>query len=374
MKLDEIKKQLGSKLRTTNDLIRFIKTRTDANPNYTLLFGAGCSVTSGVRPATALCDIWRSEILDEENAPKEITDTESQREWLKNHKSDWYDPQREYSTLFEKKYDLQRQRRMFVENEVCNAIPSIGYAYVTSLVDQSYFSTIFTTNFDDLINEAFFFYGKQRPVVCAHDSSINSITVTSKRPKIIKLHGDYLFDDIKTTDRETESLSQNMKDKFIEFAKDFGMIIVGYAGGDRSILDVLSLLLKNEDYFKNGLYWCIRKNSEISEELKKLLWKDRVYFVEIDGFDEFFAEIYANLNNNECLPQIAIQSNDQYDSIVKKLLVNPRSFPETNDILKTAKSILQRKSKRRDIASLLVNPDEKDTKINKDHQAMVVLS
>jgi len=102
MKLDEIKKQLGSKLRTTNDLIRFIKTRTDANPNYTLLFGAGCSVTSGVRPATALCDIWRSEILTEENAPKDITEIESQRDWLKKYKSDWYDPQREYSTLFEK--------------------------------------------------------------------------------------------------------------------------------------------------------------------------------------------------------------------------------------------------------------------------------
>lgn len=249
---------------------------------------------------------------------------------------------------------------MFVENEVRNATPSIGYAYLTSLVDQSYFNTIFTTNFDDLVNEAFFFYGKQRPIVCAHDSSINSITVTSKRPKIIKLHGDYLFDDIKSTDRETESLGQNMKDKFIEFAKDFGMIIVGYAGGDRSVLDVLSLLLKNEDYFKNGLYWCIRRDSEISEELKRLLWKDRVYFVEIDGFDEFFAEIYSDLNNNECLPLAVTQTNDQHDSIVKKLLANPNSFPETSPILKSAKSRLLRQSKRRDIASLLVNPDEKD--------------
>jgi hypothetical protein len=50
-----------------------------------------------------------------------------------------------------------------------------------------------------------------RPIVCAHDSAISSITITSKRPKIIKLHGDYLFDDIKSTVRETESLEENNK-------------------------------------------------------------------------------------------------------------------------------------------------------------------
>lgn len=332
MKLDEIKSQLGSKLRTTKDLLRFIGTRTDSNPNYTLLLGAGCSVSSGIRPATILCDIWLKEIISESQPSLLNSSIDEQREWLKNSKYDWYDSQREYSTLFERKYDLQRQRRMFVENEVKNAIPSIGYAYLTSLVEQNYFNTLFTTNFDDLINEAFFYYGKQRPIVCAHDSSINSVTVTSKRPKIIKLHGDYLFDDIKSTDRETESLGQNMKEKFIEFAKDFGMIVVGYAGGDRSIIDVLSLLLKNDDYFKNGLYWCIRKGSEIPEDLRRLFWKDRVYFVEIDGYDELFAEMFSQFNEGECLPLAAVEANDQHEVLIKKLLSQPSAFPETTAV------------------------------------------
>lgn len=130
----------------------------------------------------------------------------NKKEHLKNSQADWYDPSKEYSSLFERKYNLQRQRRIFVEKEVSDATPSLGYAYLTSLVNQTYFNTIFTTNFDDLINEAFYFYSDQRPIVCAHDSSIDSITVTSKRPKVIKLHGDYLFDDIKATTRETESL------------------------------------------------------------------------------------------------------------------------------------------------------------------------
>lgn len=360
MILDEIKGQISTKQRTLRDLLRFIRTRTDSNSNYNLLLGAGCSVTSGVRSAAELCNIWRYEIVEDLNPQLIKEGVAVQQEWLKRSHGDWYDPQREYSTLFEKKYDLQRQRRMFVENEVKVASPSIGYAYLTSLVDQEYFNTIFTTNFDDLINEAFFLYSNQRPIVCAHDSSINSITVTSKRPKIIKLHGDYLFDDIKATDRETESLGQNMKEKFIEFAKDFGLIVVGYAGGDRSIIDVLSLLLKNDDYFRNGVYWCVRKGSDIPEELRRLFWKDRVYFVEIEGFDELFAEMYSSFNNGNCIPPAASLGTDRYEGVVKRLLGEHRGFPETTPILRSAKSKLKRLSTRKAIANFLVGPDDGD--------------
>ncbi len=83
-----------------------------------------------------------------------------------------------------------------------------------------------------------------------------------------------------------------MRMKFEEFAKDFGLIVVGYSGGDRSIMDILSELLRTKEHFKNGIYWCVRKNdSDYHPELKKLLTRDRVFLVEIDGFDELFAEL-----------------------------------------------------------------------------------
>jgi len=124
-------------------------------------------------------------------------------------------------------------------------------------------------------------------MLCAHDSSVNSLSVSSKRPKIVKLHGDYLFDDIKSSLRETESLEENTRNKFVEFSKDFGLIVVGYNGFDRSIMDVINYLLKLDDHLQCGIYWCIRKGDLVSDEVRKLLWKDRVYFVLIDGFDEF---------------------------------------------------------------------------------------
>ena len=353
MKISDISGQLSGKKKTVTDLARVIKNRNDDNPNYTLLLGAGCSITSGIRSASELIKEWRSEVCLEKNFSG--TEVSEQIDYLKKNESDWYDSTKEYSSLFERKYDLQRQRRIFVEKEVANKTPSLGYAYLTSLVNQTFFNTVFTTNFDDLVNEAFYFYSDQRPIVCAHDSSINSITVTSKRPKVIKLHGDYLFDDIKATSRETESLEQNMKLKFIEFAKDYGLIVVGYSGCDRSIMDILTTLLKNDTYFKHGIYWCLRKDSEISEELKKLLWKDKVYFVEVDGFDELFAEIYSYKNNESELPISTLSITRKPSEMVGNLL-NSEWLKTTNSpVLKSAYDSLKKQHTKSNLVSLILN-------------------
>ena len=77
------------------------------------------------------------------------------------------------------------------------------------------------------------------------EDTINSININSKRPKIIKLHGDYLYDNIKSSLRETESLETNIKNKLIELSKNTGLIVIGYAGSDRSIMDTLNFLLSN---------------------------------------------------------------------------------------------------------------------------------
>lgn len=362
MKFEEFINELSNKRRTVADLSRFISTRTDHNPNYTLLLGAGCSVSSGVRSAYKLADIWRKELYETfaGEAADSCASADKQRDFLKANQGNWYDPLREYSSLFEKRYDLQRQRRMFVEMEVATKTPSIGYAYLTALVEQNFFNTIFTTNFDDLLNEAFYLYSEKRPIVCAHDSSINSVTVTSKRPKIIKLHGDYLFDDLKSTTRETETLEQNMRAKFAEFSKDYGLIVIGYSGGDRSIMDVLSALLKSEEYFKNGVYWCVRKGSDISEELRKLMWRDRVYFVEIDGFDELFGDFYCKFNNGEVLPANALTISHRPSEIADKLLSSDKAFPSSSDVLRKARERLERQTKRTTLVSLIVNPDSED--------------
>ena len=331
IKMDEVLKHLSHKERHVSDLAAFLKNKCEKTPNYTLLLGAGCSVTSGVSTGVDLIKQWKNEIYSSENY-ENLSEEDFWKEQFQ-----WYDSRNPYSSLFQKKYDLPRQRRIFVENEVAGKNPAIGYAYLIKLIENNYFNTIFTTNFDDLINEAFYRFSSQRPIVCAHDSSISSITVTSKRPKIIKLHGDYLFDDIKSTLRETESLNDNMKAKFIEFAKDHGLIVIGYAGNDRSVMDILSMLLQKEDYYKHGIYWCIREGDDnISDELRQLLWKDRVYYVRISGFDELMAELNLLLNDGRLPIENELLSSKKQKKMIEDLTDN-RYFSEktkANSIIK----------------------------------------
>lgn len=322
----QLKDELGNKERNIHQLAEYINNRTDNTPNYSLLLGAGCSITSGIRPAGALINEWKKEIFQTNFGNYDLSYEDQQNEIETYFSSQdvlsWYDQRNEYSCLFEHKYNLQRQRRVFVEREVSGKSPSLGYAYLIQLVKECYFNTLFTTNFDDLLNEAFYQFSDNRPIVCAHDSAISSITVTAQRPKIIKLHGDYLFDDIKSTMRETESLEENTKSKFKEFAKDFGLIVIGYAGNDRSVMDVISNLLKHEHYFKHGIYWCLRSDSQINPELRKLFWKEeKVFFVNIDGFDELMANLNDRLNKGK-LPIDTHQSSNKAMSIVTDLTNN----------------------------------------------------
>lgn len=358
----DINNSINNKKRTIDDLIRYVRTCTEGNPNYLLLLGAGCSITSGICSASELIKIWRREIFESKLGQKcsyEEYSDEKAINYFKANCSHWYDTRNEYASLFEQKFDLPRQRRMFIEQEVSDKHPSIGYAYLIKLIKKNFFNTIFTTNYDDLLNEAFYTFSNERPIVCAHDSAINSITVTSKRPKIIKLHGDYLFDDIKSTLRETESLEENIKNKFAEFAKNHGLIVIGYGGNDRSVMDVLFHLLKQDDYFKNGIYWCLQRGSGIHSELLKLLLRDRVYLVEIDGFDELMAEFNSHLNNDE-LPISTSIISDRNDNLVEELLNNPFVNTTTSELIKRD-LIRMRESKEENLIKKILASFEADS-------------
>ena len=287
-------------------LINLIGKRSNDTPNFALLIGAGASVSSGVKPTSQMIAEWRRQLY------KQSKSRSSLDKWLKEQ--DWYQDEEEYSILFEKVYDQRSQRRIYIEECVQNAKPSWGYIYLANLIAQNYFNVIFTPNFDDLLNEACFLYADCRPIVCAHDSAVADIRVTSARPKIIKLHGDFLYDSIKNTVRETETLEKNMRDKFMQFAREYGLVVIGYGGNDRSIMDILDTLLMSEGYLPNGLYWCTRNGSTLSKKAERLMRREKAYWVEMEGFDEFMAELHKNLGLT--LPDAV---RDPYKATTEKL-------------------------------------------------------
>lgn len=168
---DVATEKLLIKKRSVKDLADYIRIMSGTSPNYSLFLGAGASVTSGIKTGYELVQEWREEIYKRLN-PNEYSSPKEAITWLTKNHPDWYDPSNEYSSLFEKKFDLPSQRRRFVELQVDKKLPSIGYAYLVELFESKYLDTVFTTNFDDLINEAFYQFSSDRPLLCAHDSSI----------------------------------------------------------------------------------------------------------------------------------------------------------------------------------------------------------
>ena len=274
-------------IKTSRHLLHLIKNRNDNVPTFSLLVGSGASVTSGVNTAESMIESWRHEMFERSGKPTLL-------DWLE--RQTWYGDDDEYSILFEMLYDQPSQRRIHIEECIKGAKPGWGYVYLTNLLANNYFDVVFTTNFDDLINEACYLYSEDlRPLVAAHDSSIQNVRVTSRRPKIIKLHGDFLYDNIKNTTAELASLEVNMNKKFAQFAQEYGLVVIGYSGRDQSVMDTIDKLLEDENNYREGIYWCDLRNQELSSRLERLLERDRVYLVEIEGFDEFLAELHSGL-------------------------------------------------------------------------------
>ncbi|MGH2568385.1 MAG: SIR2 family protein [Bacteroidota bacterium] len=241
---------------------------------------------------------WRAKVYADLKGVTEECPIVQMKQWLSENASEWYDENREYASLIERIYPLPTNRRKFIETEVAEKIPSIAYAYLVRLAEAGFLRTIFTTNFDDLLNEAFYQFSSERALVCAHDSSVHTISITSRRTKIIKLHGDYLFDDLKNTSKETQSLNENMKEKFEQFLKEYGLIIAGYSGSDKSITRILEDMSDKPIYLQNGLFWCFREEDEITKEALGILERPNSFYVLTPGFDELTADLYSILSTD----------------------------------------------------------------------------
>lgn len=325
---------IKDKERSVEELALFIKNKTDERQSlYCMLLGAGASKSSGIRTGQDLVNVWRELFYKKICNNSDVTLQEKKALLVEHY--DWYKPDNEYSSFFGKIYDLPNQRRNFIELEVNDKEPSIGYHYLNRLADSGNIETFFTTNFDDLLEQSF--ADIKRPIVCPHDSSIKNISVTSKRTKIIKLHGDFLFNTLQSTEQETQNLSENMKNKFEEFLKNYGLIVVGYAGYDNSIMDELIKLVSSPDYLNNGIYWCIRKedfeNEQLSPKLKLLLQKEKVYYIIIDNFDSFCAKLTHLVLEKNIIPlgathQVKLEKRQKFFIEQKEKFINDSIIAE----------------------------------------------
>src|SRR2546423_269571 len=253
-------------------------------PRFAFFLGAGASRQSGIITASEMVRHFKEQIIAQ-SCPDALKKDDEKAKWLSEQ--DWYrEESSEYCKCFEKFEPMERGRQRYIESIIENREPSFGYVVLANLIARGHVNTIITTNFDDLVYSACTTFTGIRPIVYAYGIMASEMRFTARRPKILKLHGDYLYSALKNTGPELTAQDPNMARQFRQMLSEYGLIVVGYGGGDKSIMDILSDISPSND-----LYWCVRRGDKINEDVEKLLREKSGFIVEIEGFDEMMNEV-----------------------------------------------------------------------------------
>ncbi len=272
--------------------------------------GSGASLLAGIPSGQNLVWQLKKEIYcSENNVSRELfKDLQSERSRIKLQ--DYFDsldgfPKRgskeEYSFYFEKCYDNTLARNAYIQKRVANVEPTRGHLCLANLFINNEVKNIWTTNFDELIEAGIKTLSPQysfNVVSSIQKDSISQIA-NNNFQNVIKLHGDYRYDSIQNTEQELQNLENQLSNLFYQNLMNRGLVVIGYAGNDDSVMKVLESNIDNKDFLSKGIYWCKLQNTTLSERATAFMEKacqnnDLSCVIDIDGFDEFLNSIYTN--------------------------------------------------------------------------------
>lgn len=270
------------------------------NPGKISFFiGAGCSRSAGIPIANEIIkDLTEKLYLKESNNEfrrKEDqchVDEERLRKWLDSQK--WYDPQNPYSSILDRSFSGNKERCIFFEQMINERKPTATHIGLASIIKNGLSNIVLTPNFDRLIEHAIIHVCQRVPAVWLYDSDPRYINLELPRPKILKLHGDYLYGNIRNLEHELSTVKRSMSAKLQKASFKRGIIVCGYSGSDNTIMESLERLSSDKNNFEMGIHWLIRKNSEPNQRVLALIekTKDRGSCIyKIDGSDSFFIEL-----------------------------------------------------------------------------------
>lgn len=198
----------------------------------------------------------------------------------------------EYSYWFSQHSTASEDIHSFLTELMNNKNPSEAYIYLADLFVNRMFSVAFTTNFDNLLGEALSLLGVRSKEIWFDANDIDN-TLSKTSPNIIKLHGDYMFNNTKNLSNETRKLSQPLQRQLESVLSKCGLIIIGYAGADNSIMYALECISKKYSF---PLFWC-EMEDKINEDT--ISWRARqlvmdssnAYFIPIEGFDSLIEKL-----------------------------------------------------------------------------------
>lgn len=293
----------------TKDQMSFIRNFLVCD-GMDFFLGSGASLSAGIPSGQNLVWEFKKEIYCSENNVSRELFKDLQSERNRKKLQDYFDSldgyptiysKEEYSFYFEKCYDNTAARNAFIRNLVADVKPTRGHLCLANLFINNKVQNIWTTNFDELIEAGIDTLLPQysfNTVSSIQKDSISKIA-NNRFSNVIKLHGDYRYDSLQNTEQELQELEKQLSDLFNNRLYNRGLIVIGYAGNDESVMKVLEDNINNKDFLSKGIYWCKPRNTTLSERANAFMEKacknnELSCVIEIDSFDEFLNSIYKN--------------------------------------------------------------------------------
>lgn len=206
----------------------------------------------------------------------------------------------EYSRLFEAVYPSETDRRTFIDTKLAGAKPSYGHLALACMAKAGLLKIVWTTNFDPLIADAC-------AVVFGNTGSLTTADLDSPKlaeqsiaegrfPLETKLHGDFRSRQLKNTNDELRSQDAKMRELLVRKCSEGGLVVCGYSGRDKSIMDAFRSAIAENTGFPNGFFWLHRGHDDPVDTVVQLLEDAKARGIEaalvrIESFDETLRDI-----------------------------------------------------------------------------------
>ena len=203
-------------------------------------------------------------------------------------------------------YPNPRNGYSYLEKIMEHCAPSLGYHTLAKLLTENNLNNlVITTNFDSLVEDALFLYTDKKPLVVSHESLADYMEANIQRPIVAKVHRGLMYAPFNSPET-THSLRPEWRQALSHAFGTYTPIVIGYAGGDRSLM---AFLEEESTTMRNKVYWCYRGKigqPKLPEEnIQKFVQDKGGCLVAIDGFDALMVEIGKTLYGNAIQPDYA---------------------------------------------------------------------
>lgn len=211
----------------------------------------------------------------------------------------------EYSFYFDLLFgnNEEDQRRYLAEILSSDRITlSIGHRVLAALMEEGLTKVVYTTNFDKVLENAYsHISGKNLGSYQLEGADACTAALNNDEfPLYIKAHGDFQYKRLANLADHLLKADEEIKKCFLASTSRFGLIVTGYSGRDKSIMNLLFESLDVTNAFSHGFYWTVLRNSYVNPNVLELINTAKLKgieaeIVEVDSFDSMMTRLWRNL-------------------------------------------------------------------------------